>query len=517
MKSILKTYNKLRYNQTLESYDFNAILSDDNIHDFQRSSLLIQLYFKENKGIFEIKLFDFLKKQQNVDIIEYIENLTNDSIWENELLFNTAHKKLIGKELMDKFINAYVADKVDLNIVAAWLMLVNIKGLGKDDTVTMTKSMMQPDSIIDYRDFFENDVYFLRRYPTGGLSEKTALILPSLIAATAEYYPVKSNFLVARSLGYTGGTIDKLSSLSGFKAPDQPNEIIDILNKFGVVMSSTGNKVALADKKMYTLRSLTGTIESIPLIVFSIGSKQLSIPSDYLLMDIRYGDGAFMKNKSDANTLGEYLNEVLRQNNQQTNFMLTEANQPNGSSVGNILEVLEARDIMSNNFDTIFQLDSMHEQLEIVLKFYENMMQNYCPKSKDFWTNFGKNLIVEGKVLNKFYTLLEKHGVNENEINALKDNSYQLIESKHIYNLKSDKTGALKKIEYDNLGYFVNYEVNYDNLLDKSMLNGGGVILRVSLKDEVKEGQILATVYSTNVLSDNHLSELKSYFHVGEK
>jgi len=514
MKSVLKLYNKIRYGERLVESDLVELKSDTGVKDYQKSSLIIQLFYLSDKNSAEQQMFSYLKANTTGQILNAIQSDRESTRWEDTLLFNTAHGLPLGQELIDIFIKAYVADTVDLNVVAAWLMLVNIKGLSKADTVLMTKSMMQPEDIVDYRENFSSDYFFFRRYPTGGLSEKTALILPSLLAATTKYYKVKSNFLVAKSLGYTGGTIDKLSSLAGFSAPEDPQKIISILNSFGVVMSATGNTIAYADKKMYTFRSLTGTIESLPLIVSSIGSKQLSIPSDYLLMDIRYGKGAFMKNKLAADKLGKYLNEVLRDNGQNTDFLLTNADVPTGASVGNILEILEARDLMSGNNHSIFSDDGIKFQRDIILKFYENMMQMYSPRPAGEWAKFGSRLLSSGETLEKFFELLAIHGVEISIISQLKNDSYSLIEDKHRYSLTSDKSGYLTKIEYDNIGYFINYEINYNSLTSSPRLDGGGIILKTKVNDHVSDGQILAEVISTEKLSNEQLDDLKTYFKI---
>lgn len=513
MDKILIAYNLIRKGESLNKQLCNDIICSDEIKDFQLSSLLVMLYYKKCND-FEIELKKQIKKRIGNIYYEILEkNRIIKQNFEQEMIYLVKNQLPIGKGNFELLIKKYIEDNLDLNFFSFWLMVVVFEGLSEEDVGFFTEAMIQHDEIIDYRNYYKkNEYFFIRRYPTGGLSEKTALILPSLLAAASKDFKIKSNFLVAKSLGYTGGTIDKLSALDGFNPPYDKKIIKNILDEFGVVMSCTNKSIAYADKKLYSFRSITGTVESIPLIVSSIASKQLSIPCDYLLMDIRYGEFAFIKDKNKGQILGEALNKIFQENMQSSDFLLTKADKPTGDSIGNILEIIEALDIMKYKFNTsLFKKESLYEQFEIVLKFFENLMSHYEKKETNFWKDYAINLFKNRKVEESFYCLLKYHGVKFYEIEKLRKDSYEYIRERNMTKIVSSKAGFIKTIKYDDLGFFVNY---YINSLDfgKNSLSNGGIILKTDINETVEKGQTLCEVYSKFLLTDNIKKDIQKCF-----
>ena len=203
------------------------------------------------------------------------------------------------------------------------MVIIKFKGLGKDDTILFTREIAKSGKKFDYRNSKTlNRRKIISRYPTGALSEKIALIMPSLLFCLAKTYKFCSPFLIAKSLGYTGGTWDKLLSIPNFNFPLQGIETLNILKQCNVTMAVTKGNFNPVDRILYQLRSLTNTVDSFPLIVSSIGSKQLALPLDSLLLDIRYGSGTFLKTLNEAKLFYQYLFEITSSENIKTNVYI---------------------------------------------------------------------------------------------------------------------------------------------------------------------------------------------------
>jgi thymidine phosphorylase len=287
-----------------------------------------------------------------------------------------------------------------------------------------------------------------------------ALILPALISSVRNEFPIFSPFLVARSLGFTGGTWDKLKAIPGFTFPDPGPQAIKALKQCGIAMSVTKEKLCPADRKMYQFRSMTGTIESPELIIASIASKQLALPADHLLMDVRYGEGAFLPTYVEAEKLAISLSNFIYEGGVPCSYHLTNSSEPNGMAIGNAYEVLEAIAVMNREFESTWDLRAIKEQKELVITFVEILMSNAFPEENIDWKRLANKQFDEGKVFQSFLNILEAHQVSKDVLRKLQTNPKDVlgVKTKQIV-IRSRRAGMLKKIDQKKLGGLINFEL----------------------------------------------------------
>lgn len=307
----------------------------------------------------------------------------------------------------------------------------------------------------DYRNSpILNHRKLVRRYPTGAVSEKIALIMPSLLMCFSELLPLASPFLVAKSLSFTGGTWDKLSSIRGFSFPDQGIESINCLKEINVSMTVTKGDFNPADRILYQMRSLTNTVNSIPLIISSIASKQISNPVDSLILDIRYGENAFLKNIEEAKHFSAETERICNHFGIKCKSINTSTNDMFGSSIGNYWEVLESLAIMTNsnsfsNMDFTNKILSKQKAM-VILMTVELINLEFGIDKKEIEKKCDEYFNT-GSVFNAFLKLIKSHGVQDNIINQLKSRILEKPTTIFMYELKAYKKGVIKKLDKKNL------------------------------------------------------------------
>lgn len=514
MINIFNIYDKLRLKKSLTAEDI-FFLENSRLADYQKSSLVVRLINKSltpsEKG--------YLEKVLNSDdrILAYVKagypeigSEVRRSCYEMErhqelLLKATTRVQPIGKKLIEKLISDYVNGSIKDDFMAFWLMCVCCHGLDEQDVVHLTCAMAYSGPIYDYRtiDSFKGKK-MVRRYPTGALSEKVALILPSLLSAVANEYNILSPFLVAKSLSFTGGTWDKLSAIPGFQFPHPGKESIDCMKQASVAMTVTKGDCNQADRLIYKLRSVTGTVESLELIVASIASKHIAIPVDLLLMDIRYGKGAFIEEKAEAELLGVKIQNLLKQFDINSIFRLKDTEQPNGMAIGNSLEVLEAIAVMQMNTQNIWREEALREQWNLVADFFSLIMQQLYPEmNENHWQNLASKKLNDGLVYSSFLKILKAHMVSDSTIKQLSENPFDLLlgENSRPNLVHSSRDFVLKNIDQRKLGYFANFglaDLSEDVRQIKNL--NSGVVLNKRLHETVKKGDVLCYIYG---LKDN--------------
>lgn len=452
-----------------------------------------------------------------------ISGIDND-IAPEYLIINKVSRKLpLGKSCIDGFISEFTQDKIDPAISAAWLASVYTKGLNKVDTLHLTRAMQASGQTYDYRGQGKK---IIRRYPSGALSEKTALILPSLLSATSKKYPIHSPFLVAKSLGFTGGTWDKLSTVPGFKFPRQGKETIETLEKCGVSMTVTIDDLCPADRKMYQLRSATGTVESIELATASIASKQLAVPADYLLMDIRTGSGSFFEDKNNAQRLGDNIKNILAQDDIQTDVLITTMDEPDGSSVGNVLEVEEAIHLLGAPSRVNWDARGLKIQKDRVLDFYSTIMMVNSKEDKGYWEKYGRNLIDSKDALDAFEEILIAHSVTRQVASNIKRNGLLSTLEKQGYEVRiqpiyPSTIGQYKDLDQRALGTIINFELGAgQNDYFKVTEEHTGVVIQSRINDFIDSKDSICSMVtvgksiSQEVKSSNLKNKILSCFKI---
>ena len=268
---------------------------------------------------------------------------------------------------IEDFIRGFVAGEIPDYQVASWLMAIFLNGMDSTEASALTKSMLHSGEVLN---FSEIPTLKVDKHSTGGVGDKTSLILAPLVAAAGITVPMISG----RGLGHTGGTLDKLESIPGFSTSLNLTEFRHMLVNVGVSLIGQTENICPADKKLYALRDVTGTVESLPLICSSIMSKKLAEGIDGLVLDVKFGSGAFMKDLDSARTLAQSLINIGKSNGKKISALLTSMQQPLGRFIGNALEVEECIAIMKQENLRDCPLDQLGDTTELSLELAGQMI-----------------------------------------------------------------------------------------------------------------------------------------------
>ena len=370
------------------------------------------------------------------------------------------------KYVVEGFTNGSICDYQ----MSSLLMAITINDMTDNEVIYLTKYMMLSGNTIDLS-FLDNVV---DKHSTGGVGDKTTLIIAPIVAACG----CKVAKMSGRGLGYTGGTIDKLESIPGFRTNLSKDEFIHEIEDIGMAITSQTDDVALADKKIYALRDVTGTTESIPLIASSIMSKKIASGSKKLVIDLKVGEGALVKDIESAKRLGNLMIKIGKENGMEVICLLTNMNIPLGNNVGNSLEVLEAINTLYYN--------------------KESNLQKLCISLASYMVSLGRNISYEEandmvldairskKAYNKFLEfVLYQHG-----------DITKLPKSNMIYEIKSDTSGYLTDIsslEIAKLSMHLGAgRQNKDDKIDYS----AGIIINKNINDYVNINDTILTLYT---------------------
>lgn len=261
-------------------------------------------------------------------------------MWPIDCIEHKRDGKVLTKEEIHRFIDDYTAGRIADYQAAAWLMAVYLRGMTAEETTELTMAMARSGDIVDLSSIPGVKV---DKHSTGGIADTTTLIVAPLVAAAD--VPVAK--MSGRGLGFTGGTADKLEAIPGFRIELPEDQFLQQVRRMGLALITQSGDIAPADKLLYALRDATGTVESIPLIASSIMSKKIASGADAIVLDVKYGDGAFMKTKEDARKLARMMVDIGRLAHKPTRAVITSMEAPLGTAIGNSLEVDEAVDALS--------------------------------------------------------------------------------------------------------------------------------------------------------------------------
>ena len=398
-----------------------------------------------------------------MNIVEIIEKKKN----KEELTFNEIKYAVEG----------YIIGIVKDYQMSALLMAIVLNGMSEDETFNLTKIMLDSGDKIDLSNI--NGIK-VDKHSTGGIGDKTSLVVLPIVASCG--VPVAK--MSGRGLGFTGGTIDKLESIEGFKTSMDEEDFIKQVNKINIALiSQTGNLVP-ADKKIYALRDVTGTTESIPLIASSIMSKKLASGSDKIVLDVKVGKGAFMKNLSDARKLAELMVKIGNNSGKETVALLTNMDYPLGRTIGNGLEVQEAIDTLLGNGDSRFL--------------------NLCLVLASYMVSLGKNISLEKALEEVEESYKNKKGYEKLKefVRAQGGNIDNIEISSSKIEIISDKEGYITNIDSLYLAELSNSLGAGRTKKEDSIDHGVGIKLEKVYGDKVNKGDILCYVYTNKSIDE---------------
>lgn len=358
--------------------------------------------------------------------------------------------------------------------MSALLMAIVLNDMTDEEVIYLTKYMVLSGTILDLKEL-DNVV---DKHSTGGVGDKTTLIISPIVASCG----CKVAKMSGRGLGYTGGTIDKLESIPEFRVDLTKEEFIEEIKNIGMAITSQTESVALADKKIYALRDVTGTTESIPLIASSIMSKKIALGSKNLVLDIKVGEGALVKNIDDARRLADLMIKIGKENNMKVICLLTNMDVPLGSNIGNSLEVLES-------INTLYYLP-------------ENNLTKLCIELSTHMVSLGLNISYEEARSKVLEALNTKRAYNKllEFINYQNGDITKLPKSRSLYQITSDKEGYivnLSSLELAKLSMHLGAgRKTKEDKIDPS----AGIIINKGLNEKVNVGDTVLTLYTNKEL-----------------
>ena len=388
--------------------------------------------------------------------------------------------KELSKEEIEYFVKGYTEESIKDYQAAALVMAIYINGMNDREITDLTLAMAHSGEVLDLSRFGKNVV---DKHSTGGVGDKVSIILLPIIASMG--IPVAK--MSGRGLGFTGGTVDKMESIPGYRTNIEIDEFISNVEKVGISMIGQTMNLAPADKKIYALRDTISCVENIPLIASSIMSKKIASGANKIVLDVTVGKGAFMKTREDAQKLAEQMTRIGNLVGREVRCVLTPMDQPLGYAVGNSLEVIEAINFLKG--------DMPEDLKEVVLELGANMLQ-LAGKGDNLEENKLKMLenIENGSAYNKFKEMVQNQG---GDISYL-DDTNKFEKAKYISTVVSEKAGKVKEINAEEIGkvacYLGSGRINKEDKIDPSV----GIILNKKVGDEVSKNDILAYVYAND-------------------
>ena len=343
------------------------------------------------------------------------------------------NEKLSDKEI-EFLLNGYLAGDIPDYQMSAFLMAVYFNDMSQEELLKFTMLMRNSGDVIK---FDEINRFLVDKHSTGGVGDKVTVVLSPILSALG----MGNVKLSGKGLGHTGGTIDKFEAIKGFRFSTTRDELVKIANKTGVGLMGYSDKIVPLDKKLYSLRDVTATVPSIPLIASSIMSKKLAIHSDVIILDVKVGDGAFMKNLELAEKLSERMIEIGKGADRKVRVVLSNMDEPLGHAVGNANEIIEAIEFLKGNYADDLK-EVVYTIASLALKEKGEVKELEEAKEKiDKVINDGSAL----KILSEF---IEESGGNKELVN-----NYDLLpKAKSVMEIFSEKEGYIKKIKTEEIG-----------------------------------------------------------------
>ena len=404
----------------------------------------------------------------------------------------------LTKEEIQFIIEGYTKGDIPDYQMAAMLMTIYFNGMSKEEISILTNAMINSGETIDLSKI---EGVKVDKHSTGGVGDKISLIVAPLVASLG--VPVAK--MSGRGLGHTGGTIDKLESIQGFNVELTKEQFINQVNAHKIALVGQSGNLVPADKKIYALRDATGTINSISLIASSIMSKKIAMGADAIVLDVKTGNGAFMKTLEDSKALAQEMVDIGKRLNRKTIAIITDMNQPLGYEVGNANEIKEVIQVLKGEY--------IEDLVEISLTIAENMVLLSGMYEGENVKEKLKLQIQNGQALNKFKEFIKIQGGNENIVN----NVDLLPQAKYHFEVKSLKSGYISKLEAEKIGHVAMLLGAGRKKKEDNIDHSAGVTLKKKMGDYVKENEVLAILHCNFEIHEDINDELLSAYSFTDK
>ena len=416
-----------------------------------------------------------------------------------DLIIKKRTKQELSKEEIDFIISNYTKNIIPDYQMSSFAMAVLFNGMTSQETAYLTNAMMHSGDVIDLSEI--NGIK-VDKHSTGGVGDKTSLVLGPLVASLG----AKVAKMSGRGLGHTGGTLDKMESIPGVSIEVSEEMFIKQVNECGIAIMGQTNELVPADKKLYSLRDVTGTVESIPLIASSIMSKKLATGSDAICLDVKIGSGAFCKTLDDARRLAKAMVEIGTHLNRDTKALITDMDQPLGFAIGNILEVKEAVNTLKGNgpkdlVDLCLEAGSI---MLVQAKLYNNKNEAYDAL---------KEVLNNGKAFNKLKEFIAYQGGDTSYLDDLD----KFDKAKYEYKIYANTDGYIKNIVALDLGVAAMKlgagRATKEDVIDYT----AGLVLNKKVGDKVTKGELLITAYTNKENVNDVLKEIENSFEISKE
>lgn len=418
-----------------------------------------------------------------------------------DLIEKKKNKQTLQREEIEFIVSGYTSGIIPDYQMSAWLMAVCLCGMDREEIFCLTNAMAKSGEFLDLSHIggIKAD-----KHSSGGVGDKTTPIVASIVSACG----VKMAKMSGRGLGHTGGTIDKLESICGFRTDFSMTDITQITNDIGCYLGGQTAKLAPADKRIYALRDVTATVNSIPLIASSIMSKKIASGSDVLVLDVKVGSGAFMKSVDDARELAKIMTQIGHDAGINTTAVVTDMNEPLGYAVGNALEIQEVISILKNSHEQ----DNL-VQLCIILSAHILLLSGKASSYEDGYKQ-AKEILAAKKAYDQFVKIVKMQG---GDIKILDDVSL-FGKPKYKRDIVSSVSGYVNTIDCEKIGHASVVcgagRLKKDDVIDIC----SGLIIHKKCGDYVQSGEKLVTVYTEKEnMIDEVTKQILSAYEISDK
>ncbi len=396
-------------------------------------------------------------------------------------MYDIIKKKRDGLKLSTEEINFFIEGFVNGTVpdyqASALCMAIYFNGMDIEETTALTFAVRDSGDKLNF-----SAVNGLRvdKHSTGGVGDKTSLIVAPIVAS----YGVKIAKMSGRGLGHTGGTIDKLESIPGFRTDIPTSEFEEIVNETGIAIVGQSAELAPADKKLYALRDVTATVDSMPLIASSIMGKKLAADDDCIVLDVKTGSGSFMKTVEDSKKLARIMVDIGKNAGKKTLALITDMDIPLGNAIGNALEVKEAVEVLNGN--------GPKDLTEVCIALASNMLYLAEKGSIEECEQMAKDAIFNKSALNTFKNMVRAQGGKEEYIS----NPELFKKADYSHQVKAQKSGYIVSVDTEGYGIASLLLGAGRNVKEDKIDFSAGIILKAKTGDYVREGDVIATLYS---------------------